>query len=116
MVNKIIFIFFQKDGKEEVDEVFKVKRDKFFDFDVVRKVFKVKDLIVSNFGSISKVEKDGKDFKEKKDKDGMVFGVEVDGMDDEDDENKEIVVEDCFFLFCMVKYEYFYLTKIEYLI
>lgn len=46
----------------------------------------------------------------------MVFGVEVDGMDDEDDENKEIVVEDCFFLFCMVKYEYFYLTKIEYLI
>lgn len=46
----------------------------------------------------------------------MALGAEADGMDDEDDENKETVVEDCLPPFCMAKYEHLYLTKIEHLI
>ncbi|XP_065944600.1 sodium channel protein 1 brain isoform X9 [Magallana gigas] len=92
-----------KDGKEEVDEAFKAKRDKFSDFDAARKASKAKDSTASNSGSTSKAEKDGKDSKEKKDKDGMALGAEADGMDDEDDENKETVVEDCLPPFCMAK-------------
>lgn len=41
----------------------------------------------------------------------MALGAEADGMDDEDDENKETVVEDCLPPFCMAKYEHLYLNE-----
>lgn len=109
-LKKKIFSF-QKDGKEEVDEAFKAKRDKFSDFDAARKASKAKDSTASNSGSTSKAEKDAKDSKEKKDKDGMALGAEANDMDE--DENKETVVEDCLPPFCMSKYEHLYLKKIE---
>ncbi|XP_062583302.1 sodium channel protein 1 brain-like isoform X2 [Saccostrea cucullata] len=85
--------------KGEVDKAFDAKRDKFSDFDAARKASKAKDSTASNAGSTSKAG-ETKDKKDGKDKDGMTLGDEANDMDD-DDENKETVVEDCLPGFCM---------------
>lgn len=94
--------FFQQDDKVEAEEAFNAKRDKFTDFDAARKASKAKDSKDSNADSTSKTG-DSKEKKGSKDKDGMALGDEADDMDD-DDENKETVVEDCFPPICMKKY------------
>ncbi|XP_056021116.1 sodium channel protein 1 brain-like isoform X8 [Ostrea edulis] len=90
------------DDKVEAEEAFNAKRDKFTDFDAARKASKAKDSKGSNADSTSKTG-DSKEKKGSKDKDGMALGDEADDMDD-DDENKETVVEDCFPPICMKKY------------